>query len=107
MITYVFPGQGSQSKGMGRNLFDEFPEYTAQADAILGYSVKEICLEDPDLNLNQTQFTQPALYTVNALSYLKRIKETGEKPDFVAGHSLGSITLYFRQEPLILKAACN
>lgn len=89
MLTYIFPGQGSQAKGMGGGLFDEFKELTAQADEILGYSIKELCLEDPTGNLSQTQYTQPALYVVNALSYLKRIKETGRKPDFVAGHSLG------------------
>jgi malonyl CoA-acyl carrier protein transacylase len=89
MITYVFPGQGAQSKGMGGTLFDEFKELTAQADEILGYSIKELCLTDPSANLSQTQYTQPALYIVNALSYLKKIKEIGKKPDFVAGHSLG------------------
>jgi len=95
MITYVFPGQGSQSKGMGGTLFDEFKELTAEADAILGYSIKELCLEDIDLNLSQTQYTQPALYVVNALSYLKRIEGTGVKPDFVAGHSLGEYNALF------------
>ncbi|AJQ29672.1 ACP S-malonyltransferase [Pelosinus fermentans] len=95
MITYVFPGQGSQSKGMGGTLFDEFKELTAEADVILGYSIKELCLEDVDLNLSQTQYTQPALYVVNALSYLKRIEETGIKPDFVAGHSLGEYNALF------------
>ena len=86
MITYVFPGQGSQVKGMGDSLFDEFSDLTAQADEILGYSIKELCLEDPRQQLNQTQYTQPALYVVNALSFLKK---GGKKPDFVAGHSLG------------------
>jgi malonyl CoA-acyl carrier protein transacylase len=89
MTTYVFPGQGSQKKGMGGALFDEFKELTAQADEILGYSIKELCLNDPDLNLSFTQYTQPALFVVNALSYLKKIKEAGKKPDFLAGHSLG------------------
>ncbi|WP_040497616.1 ACP S-malonyltransferase [Fulvivirga imtechensis] len=85
---YVFPGQGSQRKGMGGDLFDEFPELTKKADKILGYSIKDLCLNDPDKQLNQTQYTQPALYVVNALSYKKKIK-AGEKPDFLAGHSLG------------------
>ncbi|BBB92533.1 MAG TPA: ACP S-malonyltransferase [Methylomusa anaerophila] len=89
MITYVFPGQGSQSKGMGGELFDEFKELTAKADSILGYSIKQLCLEDTNGNLGQTQFTQPALYVVNVLSYQKRVAETGKKPDYVAGHSLG------------------
>jgi len=95
MVTYVFPGQGSQQKGMGGTLFDEFKELTAKADEILGYSIKKLCLEDASQQLNQTQFTQPALYTVNALSYLKKIKETGVKPDFVAGHSLGEYNALF------------
>lgn len=89
MVTYLFPGQGSQLQGMGGDLFDAFPELTRQADAILGYSIKELCISDPHQQLNQTQFTQPALYVVNALSYQQKLKQTGVVPDFVAGHSLG------------------
>ena len=89
MKTYVFPGQGSQRKGMGENLFDEFLDQTNIADNILGYSIKELCLRDPDHKLNQTQYTQPALYVVNALSYQKKIRDDGRQPDFLAGHSLG------------------
>ncbi len=95
MATFIFPGQGSQVKGMGGNLFNEFRELTAQADDILGYSIKELCMEDPNSTLGQTQYTQPALFVVSALSYLKRIKETGRKPDFVAGHSLGEYNALF------------
>ncbi|WP_152378748.1 ACP S-malonyltransferase [Paenibacillus brasilensis] len=95
MATFIFPGQGSQVKGMGGNLFNEFRELTAQADDILGYSIKELCMEDPNSTLGQTQYTQPALFVVSALSYLKRIKETGCKPDFVAGHSLGEYNALF------------
>lgn len=92
---YVFPGQGSQKKGMGQGLFDEFSDYTRKADAILGYSIKDLCLNDPENKIGQTQFTQPALYTVNVLTYLKHIKDTGEKPDYVAGHSLGEYSALF------------
>lgn len=88
MKAYVFPGQGSQRKGMGEGLFEEFPDLVRQADEVLGYSIREMCLADPGQNLNQTQFTQPALYTVNALSYLKKVNGSA-KPDFLAGHSLG------------------
>ncbi|PAO70184.1 MULTISPECIES: ACP S-malonyltransferase [Bacillus] len=98
MITYVFPGQGSQKQGMGSGLFNEFKELTDQADEILGYSIKRLCLENPYSNLNKTQFTQPALYVVNALSYLKKIKEKEVKPDFVAGHSLGEYNALFAAE---------
>ncbi|QHQ58892.1 ACP S-malonyltransferase [Bacillus velezensis] len=87
MISFVFPGQGSQKIGMGEDLFGRYPELTAKADHILGYSIQELCRDGE--RLNQTQFTQPALYVVNALSYLKKTEETGLKPDFTAGHSLG------------------
>lgn len=91
MRTFVFPGQGSQSKGMGADLFDQVPEFTsveAEIDALLGYSIRELCLEDPNNQLNLTQFTQPALYVVNALHYFKR-KAEGQQADYLAGHSLG------------------
>lgn len=87
--TYMFPGQGSQRKRMGEQLFDEFPALIKKADKILGYSIKELCLEDANDQLNQTQYTQPALYVVNALSYQKKIKDGEKQPDFLAGHSLG------------------
>lgn len=89
MRTCMFPGQGSQVRGMGGALFDEFAELTAQADAILGYSIKELCLEDPRKELDSTCFTQPALYVVNALSYYRRLQDSVAKPDYLAGHSLG------------------
>lgn len=98
MIAYLFPGQGSQHKGMGGTLFEEFQDLIAQADEILGYSIRELCLEDPEQRLTQTQYTQPALYVVNALSYLKKIKETGRKPAYVAGHSLGEYNALFAAE---------
>lgn len=89
MPVYLFPGQGSQVKGMGAELWDQFPDLVTKADRILGYSIKNLCLADPDNQLHRTQYTQPALYTVNALTYFKKIQNVGMKPDFVAGHSLG------------------
>lgn len=89
MVAYLFPGQGSQKLGMGAELFDDFKELTDLADEILGYSLRSLCLEDPDSQLNQTQYTQPALYVVNALSYRRLLDEGGARPDYVAGHSLG------------------
>ncbi len=89
MITYLFPGQGSQIKGMGQKLFAIFPEETEIASDILGYSIVKLCTEDPKNQLNQTKFTQPAVFVVNALSYKLRLAESGKPPDFLAGHSLG------------------
>lgn len=97
MKTYMFPGQGSQARGMGGELFDAFPELTAKADEVLGYSIRELCLEDPRKELNKTQFTQPALFVVNALSYRKRVEENGA-PDFLAGHSLGEFNALLAAE---------
>lgn len=86
---YVFPGQGSQQVGMGGEYFDQFPELVRIVDSVLGYSIKELCLEDPNKCLSQTRFTQPALYTVNALAYIAKTEDGLKKPDVVAGHSLG------------------
>lgn len=85
----LFPGQGSQSKGMGAKLFDRYPDWTTDADRVLGFSIRELCVDDPRGELGLTQFTQPALYSVNALSYRARMDDGGVAPDFVAGHSLG------------------
>jgi trans-AT polyketide synthase, acyltransferase and oxidoreductase domains len=89
MEVFLFPGQGSQHQGMGETLFDAFAELTDRANEILGYSIRELCLDDSRQLLNNTQFTQPALYVVNAFTYLKTLQETGNVPDYVAGHSLG------------------
>jgi malonyl CoA-acyl carrier protein transacylase len=86
---FMFPGQGSQSLGMGAELFERYPDLVAEADAILGYSTKELCLENPDGKLNSTDYTQPALYTVDVLSFLAKVEDEDITPDFVIGHSLG------------------
>jgi malonyl CoA-acyl carrier protein transacylase len=94
-IIYVFPGQGSQSIGMGKELFPRYSHLLRQADALLGYSVAELCLSGPPERLSDTRFTQPALYVINALSYLETVRQTGVLPDFVAGHSLGEYSALF------------
>jgi trans-AT polyketide synthase/acyltransferase/oxidoreductase domain-containing protein len=90
-IAFVFPGQGSQRRGMGEALFDEVPEYALvehEVDELLGYSMRVLCLQDPDDLLNDTRYTQPSMYVVNALHYYRATRE-GVVPAYVAGHSLG------------------
>lgn len=94
MKAYVFPGQGAQFVGMGKELFKEYPEYVKKADAILGYSIEELCTVDSNGQLDMTQYTQPALFVVSALSYLDYVEKNG-KPDLVAGHSLGEYNALF------------
>lgn len=89
-MIYLFPGQGSQKVGMAQGLFERFSSLVEQADDILGYSITKLCLEDPEGCLSLTQYTQPALYVANALSYFAEIEEhANPKPDYAAGHSLG------------------
>ncbi|HEU4407153.1 MAG TPA: ACP S-malonyltransferase [Polyangiaceae bacterium] len=89
MRAYVFPGQGAQKKGMGRGLFEAFRPLVDQADEVLGYSIERLCLDDPDGLLNQTAYTQPAIYVTSALHYLRELERGAPRPDFLAGHSLG------------------
>lgn len=95
MLAYVFPGQGSQYKGMGGKNFSEFSELMQKCDKILGYSIEELCLKNQGNRLRETLYVQPALYVVSALSYIKKVKEEGKKPDYVAGHSLGEYVALF------------
>jgi trans-AT polyketide synthase/acyltransferase/oxidoreductase domain-containing protein len=74
---------------MGAGLFDRFEDWTAEADAILGYSIRTLCVDDPRNELGLTAFTQPAMFVVNAMMYRARQEGGAAAPAFVAGHSLG------------------
>ena len=89
LTAVIFPGQGAQAKGMGRDLFDAYPDEVDRASELLGYSVRELCLDDPRRELKRTEFTQPALFVVGALAHRRWQENSGTEAAFFAGHSLG------------------
>lgn len=93
----LFPGQGSQHRGMGEELFARYPDLVADANDVLGYRLDTLCLEDPDGELRQTQFAQPALFVVDALSWHDLVDTGAVNPDrcVLAGHSLGEFAALY------------
>jgi [acyl-carrier-protein] S-malonyltransferase len=91
-IAFVFPGQGSQQVGMGRDLADNFPaarQVFEEADTALGFALSELCFNGPADQLQLTENTQPAILTVS-IAALRALETEGfPEPDFAAGHSLG------------------
>lgn len=90
-IGFVFPGQGSQSVGMGKLLYDAYPSVRSvyeEASSVLGYDVAALCFTGPAERLNLTEFTQPALL-VSSMAAFTLLEPAGIKPVAVAGHSLG------------------
>jgi [acyl-carrier-protein] S-malonyltransferase len=91
-LAIVFPGQGSQSPGMGKALFEKFPvarQVFEEADDALGFSISRLCFEGPAEDLQLTENTQPAILTVSVAAF-RALREAGiSAPAFVAGHSLG------------------
>jgi [acyl-carrier-protein] S-malonyltransferase len=96
-IAYVFPGQGAQFVGMGKDLYDSFDSARAvfgQADEVLDFPLSRLCFEGPTDELNQTINTQPAVVTSSLalLSAVRELSNDAPAPAFVAGHSLGEYT---------------
>jgi len=90
-IAFIFPGQGSQYPGMGKEIAESIPESMEifkKADKRLGYSLSDLCFEGPEEKLKITYFTQPALLTTS-IAILEAFKNSGIKADYTAGHSLG------------------
>ena len=93
-IACVFPGQGSQYRGMGRQMAEAYPiarETFERADAALGFPLSRLCFEGDEEELKRTENTQPAILTVSFACY-RVLEQAGVRPDFVAGHSLGEYT---------------
>jgi len=91
MIAFVFPGQGSQYVGMGKDIIKFSRDLFDLAGNILGLDLERLCIEGPDTELNKTENTQPAILTVS-YALLRKVFELGIKPEYVSGHSLGEYT---------------
>src|SRR6266404_1181534 len=91
-IAYIFPGQGSQYAGMGRDLAEQYAaarQIFEEADEALGFALSELCFNGPAEQLQLTENTQPAILTVS-IAALRALETEGfPAPNFVAGHSLG------------------
>jgi len=92
MIAFVFPGQGAQYVGMGKEFYDQFPaakQVFEEASDMLSFDMSRLCFEDNTEKLNLTANAQPAILTASIAALRVLNQETGIRPDFVAGHSLG------------------
>ncbi len=89
---FVFPGQGSQSVGMGKGFAEE---YLDRANEVLDFDLKKICLEGPAPELKKTEITQPAIFTISVAAFEQLRKNNSKLPDVVAGHSLGEYSALY------------
>lgn len=107
-LAYIFPGQGSQHPGMGKNLLENFPvagRIFEEIDDALHFSVSRLCLEGSPEDLQLTENTQPAILAVSVAALGAMESEGFPQPDYVAGHSLGEYSALFAARSLSLTEA--
>ena len=95
-IAFIFPGQGSQAVGMGKDLAEKYPiarRTFEEADQALGYKLSQLCFEGPEDQLRLTEITQPAILTAS-IAALRVLEDLIPRPSFVAGHSLGEYSAH-------------
>jgi [acyl-carrier-protein] S-malonyltransferase len=95
-IAFIFPGQGSQTVGMGKDFFEKYPiarQTFEEADESLGYKLSQICFEGPEEQLRLTEITQPAILTAS-IAALRVLETRIPRSSFVAGHSLGEYSAH-------------
>jgi [acyl-carrier-protein] S-malonyltransferase len=108
MLAYIFPGQGAQQVGMGRELAEQYPAARAvfdEADEALGFALSRLCFEGPAEELQLTENTQPAILTASIAALRAMEAEGFPSPDFVAGHSLGEYSALVAAGALTLATA--
>jgi [acyl-carrier-protein] S-malonyltransferase len=107
-LAYIFPGQGSQHPGMGKNLVENFPvagRIFEEIDDALHFSVSRLCFEGSPEDLQLTENTQPAILAVSVAAFRVMQSEGFPQPDYVAGHSLGEYSALFGARSLSLTEA--